>query len=112
MPVAITNLKRINSKNIRAIFSIELPSGTIFNSCLLVYHADRRSFSVTPPQIPLLNRDGSIATDHRGETRFEPAVTFRLGEARRRFQATCLDALRAAAPDLLDRGHHHVDAAE
>lgn len=101
MPVVVSNLKRINNKTIKAIFSIELPSGVIFNSCLLVYRSDRRCFSITPPQIPVLDSSGAIARDHRGETRFESAMTFKALEARRRFEDTCFAALRQVDPGLL-----------
>jgi hypothetical protein len=102
LPVVISNIKRINDKRIRALFSLELPSGTIINSCLLHYSFTRRCLAVKPPQIPLLTRTGAIARDARGEVRFEPAITFRSGEARHRFEATALQALRDVAPDLFE----------
>jgi hypothetical protein len=105
MTVAVSNIKRLPSKKLLALFSLELPSGVIINSCLLHYSKDRRCFAVLPPQIPLLKPDGAMVKDARGEVVFEADMSFRKGKTREHFEATALAALRIAAPDLFERQH-------
>ena len=54
--VRITNIKPLTGKNLLALFSIELPSGTIINSCLLRYSEENRTYTVVPPRIQLRDR--------------------------------------------------------
>jgi hypothetical protein len=99
----ISNLKRLNSRRVIALFSLELPSGTMINSCILKYSEDKRSFTIIPPQIPLLDASGSILKDHRGEVKFAAAISFRRQTTRAHFEHVTLKALREQHPELFNR---------
>lgn len=103
MPAIASNIKRLGNNKIRALFSLELPSGAILNSCLLTYDAKANTYKVLPPQIPAVDERGALKLSAKGETIFVAAVSFRSSRTRRHFEQTALVALRAAATDLFLR---------
>jgi hypothetical protein len=77
---------------------VQQPSGQILNDCTV--GVGERGPWAAPPSKPQINRDGMAIRDANGKVRYSPCVEFASKEARDRWSAQVIAALRLAYPDM------------
>jgi hypothetical protein len=92
------DFRPINKGALLGSARVEHPSGAIWNDCL-IFDGDHGMWA-SPPSRPMISPDGTVVKDSAGKTRYQPVVEFASKEARDRWSAQVLAALRLAYPEL------------
>jgi len=97
--ITIADWKPRESGTLVGFFSANLPSGLELHELML--HRRDGSWWLSFPSKPMLAADGAALRDERGKIRYSPTlVTFAQRQARDRFTAEVLAALRLAQPQV------------
>jgi hypothetical protein len=98
-PILISDWKPRHSGTLVGFFTACLPSGLTLHE-LMLHHRDG-AWWISFPSKPMLGIDGSALRDERGKIRYgAPLTEFASRQARDRFNAGVLDALRLAHPAI------------
>ena len=82
----------------RGFCTVHLPSGLTLHEVSV--HTRDGSWWVMPASKPMLSKDGTPLRDPAGKIRYSLIVSFEDRQARGRFNASVLDALRLAQPEI------------
>jgi hypothetical protein len=97
---------RPHQKNtLQGFLDLELPSGLVLRECS--YHARDGKAWIGLPSKPQIGRDGKHRADENGKLLYAAIIDFATKEARERFHAAALQAVRV----LLGQGEERLDAA-
>jgi hypothetical protein len=98
--VTISDWRPHEASTLRGFFTSHLPSGMSLHENSLHYRDGQ--WWVMPPSKPMVGRDGMVLRDGNGKPRYTPIVTFGRKEARERFNANVIAALRLALPEVFE----------
>jgi hypothetical protein len=98
-PILISDWKPRLSGTLRGFCTVHLPSGLTLHEVSV--HTRDGSWWVMPASKPMISKDGAALRDADGRIRYSPIVSFESRQARDRFNAGVLDALRLAHPAIV-----------
>jgi hypothetical protein len=97
--ITISDWKPRESGTLRGFFTAHLPSGLTLNELML--HERNGSWWLSFPSKPKLGADGAALRDERGKVSYgAPLIEFSSRQAKDRFTAAVLEALRQAQPQV------------
>jgi hypothetical protein len=95
--IVISNWKARASGSLVGFFTVQVPSGLVFNELML--HERNGQFWLSFPSKPMIGADGGVMRDENGKARYDaPLISFANWEAKERFTQLVIAALREAQP--------------
>ena len=91
---------RNSAGTVLGFFDVELPSGMVINGCKLMIGPQGRHWIATPA-VKAVDKDDNPIVNRDAKPAWNSFVDFASKEARNRFQAQVLDALRRQHPEAL-----------
>jgi hypothetical protein len=99
MSIVVDAFKPVAAGVMRGFVDVTLPSGMKLHRCT-VFAKDGRAW-VGAPSKQIINRDGTVARDAAGKTRYEPTVSVVDRATQERWSDAVIAALKVSHPEAL-----------